>query len=225
MRTLALSGWGQPHDALAAILPDATHFDYARHDSMETAIAAIAAAAKNHARVVGWSLGGQLAVRAIAKGIVKPKRLVLIGVPFQFIRNDRLKLGLPRDTYDMFCANYKNNPERTMKKSWELIAYGDTREAEVKAQLAKQDRKKVLENDWQRWFTMLSDFSCDELDFSEFPPTLVIHGDKDAVVWHEQAAYFIKRLPHSRLETFSGCGHAPHWHDTKKCRELMKNHV
>jgi len=225
MRTLCISGWGQPHDALISIAPDATHFEYAHHNSPEEAIAALIEAAQSYERIIGWSLGGQLAVRAISQGLIKPKKLVLIGVPFQFVRDKKLNLGMPRDTYDIFCANYAENPERTLKKSWNLIAYGDVREVQVKAYLTTLGRKKMLEKNWHRWLEYLNGFSCADLNFAHFPPTLLIHGDKDAVVWHEQSQHFVKHLPHSTLETFIGCGHAPHWHDAKKVSELIAKHV
>jgi pimeloyl-[acyl-carrier protein] methyl ester esterase len=225
MRTLALSGWGQPHDALAAIAPDATHFEYAHHDSAEEAITAIAKAAKNHERIIGWSLGGQLAVRAIAEGLIKPKKLVLIGVPFQFVKNNSLPIGMPAGTYDTFKQNYAANPDRTLRKSWELIAYGDSEEAKIKLQLGKHDRKKILEKNWQRWLEHLNNFSCDTLRFENFPPTLIIQGDQDAIVRYQQAEFFARHLPHSRLHTMPGCGHAPHWHDTQKIQELIENYV
>lgn len=225
MRTLALSGWGQPHDALHAIVPDATHFDYAHHATPEEAIAAIAEAAKNHDRIIGWSLGGQLAVRGIAAGLIKPKKLVLIGVPFQFVKNDALTIGMPKDTYHLFSENYAANPERTLRKAWDLIAYNDVHEERVKSVLAKHDRKKVMENNWGRWLEHLKIFSCRELRFDHFPATLIIHGDQDAVVRYEQADFFTRHLPHSRVETMPGCGHAPHWHDTQKIQELIEKHV
>ncbi len=225
MKTLALSGWGQPHDALAAILPDATHLDYAHHESAEAAIKAIVAAGKSHAHIVGWSLGGQLAARAVSQGLLRPEKLTLIGVPFQFVANEKLKIGMPRDVYKTFCDNYVSHPERTLRKAWELIAYGDEKEPHVRARLAEQNREKELERGWQRWLQQLDNFNCEGLIWENFPPTLLIHGDKDAVVWHEQAQHFGKYMPQSRLETLRGCGHAPHWHDTRKIRELIERHV
>jgi pimeloyl-[acyl-carrier protein] methyl ester esterase len=223
--TICLSGWGQPHDALSAIAPDATHFDYAHHATPEEAISAIANAAKNHERIIGWSLGGQLAVRGIAAGLIKPKQLILVAVPFQFVKNKILPIGMPQDTYDLFIQNYAKNPARTLRKAWDLIAYNDVREAQVKSKLAKHDQKNVMEKNWGRWLEHLNDFSCNDLRFENFPPTLIIHGDQDAVVRYEQAQFFARHLPQYTLETLPGCGHAPHWHDTQKIQELIKKHV
>ncbi len=223
MRTLCISGWGQPYDALAGIAPDATHIDYTQLADAEATLAAIAKAAKDHDTVIGWSLGGQLAVRAIAAGLMKPKKLVLIAASFQFVKREN-DIGMPRDTFRMFRDNYIGNPERTLKKAWELIAYGDTREQEVKKHLARQDMKKALAGNWLQWLDDLEQFSCEGLVFKDIPPTLLIHGDRDAVVRHEQSQRFLGMLPEARLVTLPGCGHAPHWHDAKQVKELCSTH-
>lgn len=219
MRILAISGWGQPHDALSSIAPDATHVDYAQLSNAEAALAAIAKAAAGHDLVVGWSLGGQLAVRAIAAGMITPKKLVLIATSFRFVKKKN-GIGMPRDTFQMFRDNYAANPERTLKKAWELIAYNDTREQEVKRHLARQDMKKALAGNWLAWLDDLEHFSCEGLVFKDFPSTLLIHGDCDAVVRHEQSQRFMEALPEARLVTIPGCGHAPHWHDAAEMQRL-----
>lgn len=225
MRTLVLSGWGQPHDALNSALPDATHFAYAHYDSTKVAMAAIAESASEHDCVVGWSLGGQLAVRAISEGLMQPKKLVLIGVPFQFVKSEELPLGMPPLVYQTFCDNYASNPKRTLRKAWDLISYGDQREQDVKQYLSQHDKEEILSTNWQRWLEDLRTFSCEGFNWKNFPPTLLIHGDKDAVVWHEQSERFARLIPSATLEIWPGCGHAPHWHDSKKLYELIKTHV
>lgn len=215
MRTLALSGWGQPHDALDSIAPDATHFDYAKYGSAEAAIEALAGH-DGHERVIGWSLGGQLAVRAVAMGKLRPKQLVLIATPFHFMR------GEP-ETYRKFRDNYATVPERTLSKAWELIAHGDARGEHIRAALSRYEPREVLAKGWLAWLDTLAGYSCDALSFDGFPPTLLVHGDNDVVVRQEQSRRFVEKLPHARLEYFSGCGHAPHWHDAEKLKRLVSD--
>lgn len=224
MRTLAVSGWGQPYDALSGIAPDATHIDYTQLAEAERALEAIAKAAPGHDLAIGWSLGGQLLVRAIAAGMLRPKKLVLIAPSFRFVKKKN-GIGMPEDTFRMFRDNYAANPERTLKKAWDLIAYGDAHAAEVKKHLARHDMKKVLAGNWQAWLDDLERFSCEGLAFKDFPPTLLVHGDRDAVVYPEQARRFMEVLPQARLATFEGCGHAPHWHDAKRVKELCSMHA
>lgn len=221
MRILTLSGWGQPHDVLELIAPDATHFDYSEYHEMENALAAIAAAADSHDMVIGWSLGGQLAVRAIAKGLMKPKRLMLIGTPFQFVKTIDSPIGIPRDVHEQFRYNYITDPARTLDRAWELIAKDDKEHRRVRSFTGVQSKEKILGKDWLRWLDMLDGFTCADLEFKHFPPTLLVHGERDAVVWAEQAPMFAKAIPKNALSVWKECGHAPHWHDTEKLKKMV----
>jgi pimeloyl-ACP methyl ester carboxylesterase len=222
--TLAISGWGQPYDALAAVVPDAAHAHYARYTSVEDALAAIATVARDCEYVVGWSLGGQLAVRAIAAGMMKPRRLTLIATPFQFVETPKLKLGMKRDTFEKFRGNYEANPKRTIDKAWELVVKGDTRPAAVREHLTPDKKEQALKFDWLSWLHMLDGYSCDSLDFSEFPPTLLVHGAHDVVVAPDQSARFAQAIPQATHVEWKGCGHAPHWHNTDGLKQLIAKH-
>jgi pimeloyl-[acyl-carrier protein] methyl ester esterase len=225
MKILALSGWGQPHDTLGSVAPTATHFDYAGYDQPEDALKAIAKAARGHDAVIGWSLGGQLAVRGIAAGLMQPKKLVLIGVPFQFVRSEEARIGMPRDKFQKFRDNYMKNPQRTLNKAWELVALNDKNPHNIKAQFEKYDHEEMLGKNWLRWLDLLDGFSCLELDFSGFPPSLLLHGAQDAVVDAAQAQEFEKRIPQARNIILGGAGHAPHWHDAGLVSRYIKEHL
>jgi len=224
MNTVTLSGWGQPHDALAAIAPNALHIDYARHHSVQAALLDIAAQAKNCDALIGWSLGGQLAVRAIISGLIKPRRLVLIASAFQFVAERPGELGMERFTYDKFRDNYARSPERTLAKAWELIAVDDIHAGRVKAHLNAQNKAEVLAKDWLHWLTSLDGFTFEGSDFSRLPPTLLFHGENDVVVESAQSERFAEVIPDAKLMIFSACGHAPHWHDTDAVKQAIKGH-
>jgi len=224
MKLLALSGWGQPHDALAEAFPDATHLCYARHDSVEEALADIADTARGHDAVIGWSLGGQLAARAISAGLIAPKKLVLIAAPFEFVEMGG-GLGMPRGTFDKFFDNYVHNPMRTLHKAWDLVHYNDAYSSHVKDVLSSFSKQAVLNNDWLKWLSLIDGFSCEGLNFSKFPSTLLVHGKQDAVVESAQSEHFAGHIKESQLEIWPDCGHAPHWHDTNKLRHLVQEHL
>lgn len=224
MRIMTLSGWGQPHDALSAIAPEATHIDYSNQQTVESALALVADHAQSHDMVIGWSLGGQLAVRAIAQGLMHPKRLILIATPFQFVKTEKLPIGLPRDVHDQFRKNFIADSVRTLQRAWELIAKDDMHHRKIRAFMGLQDQERLLRMDWLRWLDMLDGFSCSDLDFKHFPPTLLIHGNSDAVVWAEQAQYFVQAIPEAVLALWKDCGHAPHWHDTERLQLLIREY-
>ena len=218
MNILTLSGWGQPHDALSIIAHNAQHHDYAGNHSIENALKEIAEVAKNHDAIIGWSLGGQLALRAIDAGLMKPKKLILIGVPFQFVRVDDA-LGMPTDQFIKFRDNYQKNPARTLSKAWELVLLGDTEQQNMRAYFG--DSEKALQKNWLHWLDILNGFSCKTINFANFPDTLIIHGKNDAVVYYAQSQEFLKSIPLSKHIAFDNAGHAPHWHDA----ETLKKHI
>jgi non-heme chloroperoxidase len=42
-------------------------------------------------------------------------------------------------------------------------------------------------------------------------PTLLLHGDQDAIVTTSEQRWLLARLPNARLVSLEGTGHAPHW--------------
>jgi pimeloyl-ACP methyl ester carboxylesterase len=222
---ITLSGWGQPHDALSDLLPGSTPLGYAKEASVQTALQRIAQAGAGADLVAGWSLGGQMAVRAIAEKRFRPKALLLIGAAFQFVESQELKLGLKHDQFDKFLGNYERNPERTLTKGWELITKGDDRNEQVRAILAAQDKAEILSADWLTWLRSLEDFTCRNFTLADFPPTLIVHGKGDVVVDCAQSDAFAKAIPHGVLSQWEHTGHAPHWHDPARLRALVEEHL
>ncbi len=220
MHTVTLSGWGQPHDALAHLIPGSQAIDYTHASSAEEAIRMIATLAADATRIIGWSLGGQLAVRAVAAGAVSPQHLVLIATPYQFVGDG----AQGRETFATFHANYKRNPRRTLDKAWELIHYEDARSPYIGDQLALFDKDAVLKKDWLRWLSLLENFTCDTLDFSRFPRTLLVHGKRDKVVDAVQSERMAGRIANARLELWDDCGHAPHLHDAGRLQDVIEAH-
>lgn len=219
MRSLMLSGWGQPAVAMTPLFPEAQTFDYAHLPGWEACLGALTDY-RGHEIVVGWSLGGQIAARAVAAGALRPKLLVLIAAPFRFLAAPGATLGMKPELFETFRSNYRRNPGRTLDKSWALVAHDDEKAAQIAAHLAPL-RGQVRDRDWGHWLDALAGFSCRELDFSCFPPTLLLHGARDAVSDPAQSLAFLRAIPHARLELWGGSGHAPHLHDSPRARDAV----
>ena len=56
-------------------------------------------------------------------------------------------------------------------------------------------------------------------------PTLVIQGSEDAVVGPARGAAVAAAIPHARLVTLEGCGHAPHLRDPVATNLLIRDFV
>lgn len=223
MSTLLLAGWCQPPEALHVLVPDASAFDYSRYGTPEQALEVLDAEGE-HECVIGWSMGGWLAARAVAAGALKPRLLVLVAAPFQFVADASMPHGMSRPMFDLFCSSYENETARTASKFHALIAKGDARAIEIA-------RKLTLHPDthnaayWLPWLKALDAMPCHDLTFGHFPTTLVVQGARDAIVHPCQAELWMKHIPDAELLHMPESGHAPHLHAPEQIRQVIARHV
>ncbi len=172
--------------------------------------------------IVGWSLGGQLALRLIAKKIFKPKLLVLIAPPFMMIKDRRVQAGMALDTFNQFRSNFATAPNQTLKKFSILTAMNDRNATQIADSLDISDHNFYQ---FLFWLDELKRFSCFDLDFTEMPRTVYFHGAGDMIVHVSQAQYFANHIKNIRLEIFKNCGHAPHLSDINKMRKILAEEI
>jgi pimeloyl-ACP methyl ester carboxylesterase len=220
MNILTLSGWGQPADALKEVAPNAKHMAYGQYQSVDGFFTSLTGADV----LIGWSLGGQLAVRAVAEKVCSPKLLVLLAAPYQFVASPEFFGAMPPELFREFCDNYYADPYGTMHRFCGIIAKGDTQEREITQAL----RADLIGHDaaqWKHWLEELGRFSCRTIDFSHFPMTVLVQGDQDAVVRPLHAEAFEKSMSNAELFLLKGCGHAPHIHDSEMVKNIINQSI
>lgn len=216
--TLCFSGWGQAHDSLKVIAPNATHVNYAQHRSL---IDALAPFKGQHFKVgIGWSLGGQLLLRGIEEGHFKVDYLILLATPFKFVRDDNFRKAMRNTVFYDFKHAFSTDPEKTLRTFPTLICEGDVNKQDILTQITPSSHEN---HHWSEWLEHLETFSCYALDFIHTPPTLVIHGDSDSVVHPSQASLFLPFFPKHSIMMLENCGHAPHLHDTEQVQKAIAN--
>lgn len=217
---LTLSGWTQPSDAVArALAPDAATFDYSDYATLEASFEGLRAFADAEA-IIAWSLGGQVALRAIAAGVLRPKRLTLIATPYQFVQSATRKHAMDAQTFQTFRDNYAQDPKRTSARFHALVAKGDSQASHILKQL--EHHPAVLDTQcWLPWLDMLGTSNLDGIDLRHMPPTTIIHGTRDAIVPIQQARLLAEMLPQAWLEEWDGAAHAPHLHDRERLQEAL----
>jgi pimeloyl-ACP methyl ester carboxylesterase len=221
MTTLLLSGWTQPTDALAPLADDAVLFDYSDYASPDAAIEALRKLKPRHA--VAWSLGGQLALRAIAAGALAPKHLTVIAAPVQFVSSGSDLEGMGAETYRLFKESYMHDPARTKSRFHGLIAKGDGAFKQVMGLLGYHPQVEDIGR-WLPWLEDLAHYRLDMVGLASAPPTLIIHGMNDVIVPHAQSEYLARHLPRAQLNSWAQVGHAPHAHDAVRLRREMHEH-
>lgn len=241
-KIICLSGWGQKFDSLESIFDpiffgqnlvksaaDETEgqsflvksLDYSQMNSVEEFFEA-AAREENPDILVGWSLGGQLALRAIERGIFRPKLLILLAPPFQMVKDSRIRSGMAKKTFDEFYRSFAHAPSQTLQQFAILTAMNDRHAAEIAKTLDINDKNFAQ---LKFWLKELERFSCFDLDFSKCPRTLFFQGVGDMIVHSSQSEYFAQRIQNFRLEIFKNCGHAPHLSDIEKLRGIIYDEI
>ncbi len=222
---ICFSGWGQKFDSLNHIFLSQKFSDfeiislnYAIFDNVEAFFADVLARKLNPEILVGWSLGGQLALRLVQREILRPKKLVLIAPPFQMVKNARIQAGMARATFDEFYGNFKKAPDTTLKKFSILTSMNDKNSSEIARSLEISEKNF---NQLVFWLEELARFSFFDFDFSKTPQTLYFHGFGDMIVHISQLEYFKERIANFQGEIFKNCGHAPHLSDLEKFQEKL----
>lgn len=218
MSTLILSGWTQSAEPLVALEAGARVFDYSNYPSMARCFPALAQFRETK-HVIAWSMGGQLALRAIAIGALAPKHLTLIATPYRFIGPD----GMGAETFRLFRESYAKDAPRTKARFHALVAKGDVKQQEVMRRL--QHHHEVENTDrWLPWLDALGLNDATTEPITKNPATLIIHGENDEIVPHAQGEFLARYLPRATLNSWEGVGHAPHAHDEARLREVIAQH-
>ena len=203
-----LSGFGQEPETLKKVFnnKDVIALDYLQTKNFEDLLTRDLKAYDNEV-VIGWSLGGQVAIRLIEKQILKPKLLILIATPFQFVEDDKNNIGMSKELFNHFQYVLDENPEQALAYLANLTALNDKNPEDVLKNMVAVENTTNLYS----WLKELKDFNCFNVDFKNFPKTIYISGDGDAVVNSSQYKYFNKRIADFELQIMFNCGHAPHF--------------
>lgn len=224
-KILCLSGWGQKFDSLEPVFSESffvSSFDYSGLSSVEKFFTEIESQKLNPDILVGWSLGGQLAIRLIERKILQPKLLILLAPPFQMIKDPRIQAGMTKTTFDEFYQNFSAAPTQTLKQFAILTAMNDRNAGEIARTL------DVGEKNFEQlklWLKELERFSCFDVDFANMPRTLYFQGAGDMITHSSQAEYFRERIKNLRLEIFKNCGHAPHLSDPESLKKIIHEEI
>lgn len=162
--------------------------------------------------LLGWSLGGLVALEAVRSGAVRPRGLVLLATPPSFLARATYPAGLDPAVFHRFRDGLDRDPAGTLRRFYALQFQGDRAPRSAWAPAATRDRllatgtpPAVLAG----WLEVLG-----EADLTAEPPrldlpVLALHGSGDAVVDPAAVEFFLGCGPGVRAHVVRGAGHAP----------------
>jgi pimeloyl-[acyl-carrier protein] methyl ester esterase len=220
-----LHGWGmnlrvfdglravlaQQHQVTAIDLPGHGKSPWTAGSSQQQQLASLAAVVPRDAVLVGWSLGGQLALQLAAEPALAVRRLVLIASSPRFVRADDWPHGLAAATLRQFAAQLEHDVGHTIDDFIELQLRGsadaDAVRATLKDSLAQHGAAQP--GALAAGLTLLEHNDLRALARRVELPALVIAGQYDRVTPPAAGEALSRLLPQAELLTIRRAGHAP----------------
>lgn len=218
-KVITLSGWSQHSGSLEHLDPGASALDYQSFPSFEACVGAVTASIREVDVIVGWSLGGQVALRLVSEKHINAKHLILLAPPRQYVNDEAIKCGLPIGEFSLFKKQVAGKDANFMKKFQSLITHGDVREKHIKhlPQLHEVNAYK------EYWLNYLGEQKSEDINIVPDVKVTFIYGTEDKVLSHEQGKLFQASIPHSKLLLWDLCSHAPHLHNPDAIKNMIVN--
>ena len=161
--------------------------------------------------LVGWSLGGLVAMSLVLRRPAIGHRLVLIASSPCFVARPGWTCALPSATLDAFAGRLATDARETIASFLALQFLGSPRSADARRRLvaALADRPPATPEGLRAGLNMLRATDLRARLAELTVPVLVIQGDQDRIVPPRAAEALVDALPDARLERIGGAGHAP----------------
>jgi len=163
------------------------------------------------AAVLGWSLGGMLALELARRHPRHLRALVLVAATPRFLLSPDWDHGMQPDVLAGFAAGLAQDYRRTVHNFLALQTRGDENAAEtlreLRARLSSHGEPDPAA--LAAGLAILHDADLREHLPQVALPTLVIAGEHDRLTPPEAGRELAIRLPAARFVLVPGCGHAP----------------
>jgi pimeloyl-[acyl-carrier protein] methyl ester esterase len=169
----------------------------------------------SRAVLVGWSLGGQVALEALPALGDRVAALALLSATPRFTQGDDWPHGLAASSVRALAARVARRPEQALRRFFDAMFAPGELEAAARERLAArvvagpgapgQDAAAALAG-------LDAFLAADQRPrlAAARAPALLVHGLDDAICLPAASRFMHERLPGSRLELLAGLGHAPH---------------
>jgi pimeloyl-[acyl-carrier protein] methyl ester esterase len=210
--------WSSVRDELAknftlhiVDLPGHGHSKADASISMRVMVEKVATAMPESSHLLGWSLGGQVAMELARQHAARVRKLLLIATTPCFLKREDWPHAVPSTVLDDFGTQLTNNTAATIKSFLALQALHqpDLRDTMVKLQQALSARGSVDTQTLVAGLKILRDTDLRKQIAEIAQPTLLIQGDRDALTPEPAGRWLADRLPDARYVKIADAAHAP----------------
>lgn len=178
--------------------------------SLGAVLEKIAAQLPQHAVVMGWSLGGMLAVQLAARFPERIRAVITLAANVKFVAAADYPTAMPHAINRQFNQGFAQDPQATLKLFCGLLAQGDTDERGLLKQLRRAETSAVTDN-WLQALQMLTVLD-NRAAFAQLQqPGLHLLADNDALVPVAAAELMQQLNPQQQINVIKHTAHALHW--------------
>lgn len=221
-RIVLLHGWGLNHlcwQAMVAELSEHHHLilvdlpgfgasqplaDY----SLEALLNVLQPLFSEPAVVMGWSLGGMLAVQLAARLPHAITSVITLAANLHFTCRADWPYGLEVAVSQSFSAAFKQDANATLKRFAGLLAQGDQTERGLLKTLRQLMTAESLMSQGEQALLLLNQLNNVSVIKTLTQPVLHIFGDADALVPLSASQAIAALVPRQQVQVVSGAGHA-----------------
>lgn len=161
--------------------------------------------------LLGWSLGGQLALRLAAQAPQQVRRLVLVATTPRFVAGPGWEAGLAPALLQRFAEGLSADWQATLAEFLQLQVRGSRDAAQVLAglQQAVLAQGAAQPRALAAGLALLRDTDLRAAVATVVAPALVVSGQHDRVTPPQAGAWLATALPQARHRLVPRAGHAP----------------
>ena len=176
--------------------------------------------------LIGWSLGGLIALNIANRNKIQIKKLVLIAATPCFTKREDWPDAMEQSIFNDFSTALEVDYKKTLKRFMFLqtrgsdIAKEDLREINKQLDLRGEPNIKAL----RKGLDILSNTNLRNHEINTIP-LMVLLGEKDTLVPVEVKNEFTRMFPHTEQLIIEKTGHAPFISKPELCADKIKNFI
>lgn len=161
--------------------------------------------------LVGWSLGGMLAVQLAARYPQKVIRVITLASNLKFVASRDYDTAMPLAVNRQFNKNFAEDAFDTLKLFGGLLAQGDINERALLKKMRALVASETINDNWLQALVMLAELDNRESFSAIVQPGLHLLAEKDVLVPMSTAQSLVAANPQQKVVIVNGAAHALHW--------------
>lgn len=179
--------------------------------SLENILSIISAQIPDGSWVMGWSLGGMLAVQLAYYFPAKISGVISLAANAKFVATEDYPEAMPIDTNQGFNQSFSENPAATLKLFSGLLSQGAIDERGFLKKIRSLISAEKVNPDWSSALELLSTLDNRKLLAEIRQPCLHLLADGDSLVPVAAATRLRQINPSHQVEVIAQSSHALHW--------------